>query len=144
MDGATWRNLHWLPHAVLVYEVRVPEGYGMRWSQDRSALVTGEDVGGTASEASASAPPESPAAEGAQTVAASPPVNTRPEVITSACATPEPDAVSPSTKESALPTDAPLDAPAPPASAAPAEPPWLFRGLVEPMMPNGHEVHWRH
>ncbi|PPQ88196.1 hypothetical protein CVT25_005161 [Psilocybe cyanescens] len=34
-DNATWRNLHWLPHQVLVYEVRVPEGYGMRWSQDQ-------------------------------------------------------------------------------------------------------------
>ncbi|TCD62488.1 hypothetical protein EIP91_006809 [Steccherinum ochraceum] len=36
MKDATWRNLHWLPHSVLVYEVRVLEGYGMRWSQDRS------------------------------------------------------------------------------------------------------------
>ncbi|KAF8154732.1 hypothetical protein B0H34DRAFT_642847, partial [Crassisporium funariophilum] len=36
MRTATWRNLHWLPHQVLVYEVRVQEGYGMRWSQDRS------------------------------------------------------------------------------------------------------------
>lgn len=36
MNGATWRNLHWLPHQVLVYEVRVPEGYGMRWAQDLS------------------------------------------------------------------------------------------------------------
>ena len=35
MDNATWRNLHWLPHEVLVYEVRVVEGYGMRWSQDQ-------------------------------------------------------------------------------------------------------------
>ncbi|KAK2467919.1 hypothetical protein APHAL10511_000214 [Amanita phalloides] len=35
MNGATWRNLHWLPHGVLVYEIRVAEGYGMRWSQDR-------------------------------------------------------------------------------------------------------------
>ncbi|KAF8965376.1 hypothetical protein BDZ97DRAFT_1811796 [Flammula alnicola] len=35
MNGATWRNLHWLPHQVLVYEVRVLEGYGMRWSQDQ-------------------------------------------------------------------------------------------------------------
>ena len=35
MNAATWRNLHWLPHQVLVYEVRVAEGYGMRWSQDR-------------------------------------------------------------------------------------------------------------
>ena len=36
MDNATWRNLHWLPHKVLVYEVRVAEGYGMRWSQDQA------------------------------------------------------------------------------------------------------------
>lgn len=42
MDGTTWRNLHWLPHQVLVYEVRVLEGYGMRWSQDQS---NGEDKG---------------------------------------------------------------------------------------------------
>jgi hypothetical protein len=35
-NGATWRNLHFLPHEVLVYEARVEEGYGMRWSQDRS------------------------------------------------------------------------------------------------------------
>jgi hypothetical protein len=34
MKGATWRNLHWLPHEVLVYEVRVGEGYGMRWAKD--------------------------------------------------------------------------------------------------------------
>jgi len=36
MNDATWRNLHWLPHEVLVYEVRVAEGYGMRWSQDQA------------------------------------------------------------------------------------------------------------
>ncbi|TFK50550.1 hypothetical protein OE88DRAFT_268100 [Heliocybe sulcata] len=36
MNKASWRNLHWLPHQVLAYEVRVPEGYGMRWSQDLS------------------------------------------------------------------------------------------------------------
>lgn len=39
MNGATWRNLHWLPHQVLVYEVRVQEGYGMRWAQDLSQSV---------------------------------------------------------------------------------------------------------
>lgn len=66
MGGATWRNLHWLPHKVLVYEVRVPEGYGMRWSQDRSDNERNE------------------------------------------------------------------------------ERPWSFRGYVEPMMENGHEVGWRH
>jgi hypothetical protein len=46
MDNASWRNLHWLPHQVLVYEVRVPDGYGMRWSQnqndDREAQLTAE------------------------------------------------------------------------------------------------------
>lgn len=65
MDNATWRNLHWLPQRVLVYEVRVLEGYGMRWSQDQSD--NGEE-----------------------------------------------------------------------------EKPWSFRGFVEPMMENGHEVGWRH
>lgn len=73
MNGATWRNLHWLPHEVVVYEVRVAEGYGMRWSQQRVLGGSGEE---------------------AQT-----------EV---------------------------------------AGRPWTFRGFVEPMMENGHEVGWRH
>lgn len=68
MNAVTWRNLHWLPHSVLVYEVRVREGYGMRWSQNQS------DAAGTGLEM----------------------------------------------------------------------PPWIFRGFVEPMMENGHEVGWRH
>ena len=63
VDNATWRNLHWLPHQILVYEVRGEEGYGMRWSQD---------------------------------VGAQQPF------------------------------------------------PWVFRGFVEPMMENGHQVGWRH
>jgi hypothetical protein len=33
-NNTTWKNLHWLPHQVLVYEMRVVQGYGMRWSQD--------------------------------------------------------------------------------------------------------------
>ena len=33
MNAATWKNLHWLPHQVLVFEARVQEGYGMRWCQ---------------------------------------------------------------------------------------------------------------
>ncbi|KAF8995979.1 hypothetical protein BDQ17DRAFT_1284769, partial [Cyathus striatus] len=70
MNGATWRNLHWLPHQVLVYEVRVAEGYGMRWSQNQSNSD---------------------------------------------------DANVPVSKH-----------------------PWVFRGFVEPMMENGHEVGWRH
>jgi hypothetical protein len=43
MNAATWRNLHWLPHQILVYEVRVAEGYGMRWSQDRSGAQGNEE-----------------------------------------------------------------------------------------------------
>ncbi|XP_006456180.1 hypothetical protein AGABI2DRAFT_211001 [Agaricus bisporus var. bisporus H97] len=74
VNAVTWRNLHWLPHQVLVYEIRVKEGYGMRWSQDRSSLKEGEDV------------------------------NERGE----------------------------------------DERPWVFRGFVEPMIENGHEVGWRH
>lgn len=72
VNAASWRNLHWLPHQVLVYEMRVPEGYGMRWSQDRSPLKEneGEDEG--------------------------------------------------------------------------EQRPWVFRGFVEPMIENGHEVGWRH
>jgi len=75
MDSATWRNLHWLPHQILVYEVRVAEGYGMRWSQDQSdQCEEGRELGGLSKE-------------------------TRP---------------------------------------------WIFRGFVEPMMENGHEVGWKH
>ncbi|KAF5382041.1 hypothetical protein D9615_004209 [Tricholomella constricta] len=69
MSGASWRNLHWLPHQILVYEIRVPDGYGMRWSQDQSAREGEEDVADRA---------------------------------------------------------------------------WKFRGFVEPMMENGHEIGWRH
>lgn len=72
MNGATWRNLHWLPREVVVYEVRVAEGYGMRWSQQQ-VLELG-DLG-----------------EKTQT-----------------------------------------------------DMTWSFRGFVEPMMENGHEVGWRH
>ncbi|KAL5483415.1 hypothetical protein ACEPAI_8646 [Sanghuangporus weigelae] len=64
MQHSSWRNLHWLPHVVMVYEIRVVEGYGMRWSQNRSVL------------------------------------NARHE--------------------------------------------WVFRGFVEPMMQDGHELRWRH
>ncbi|KAF8664204.1 hypothetical protein AX16_000767 [Volvariella volvacea WC 439] len=69
MDHTTWRNLHWLPHKILVYEVRVEAGYGMRWYQDQGQCEDGARV----------------------------------EDI-----------------------------------------PWTFRGFVEPMMENGHELGWRH
>ncbi|KAJ3888966.1 hypothetical protein GG344DRAFT_52578 [Lentinula edodes] len=44
IGNASWRNLHWLPHSVLVYEVRVKMGYGMRWSQDRSQMDQGRQA----------------------------------------------------------------------------------------------------
>lgn len=75
LRAATWRNLHWLPHTVLVYEIRVPDGYGMRWSRDCS-------LDRAASLAISNAPVEGKA--------------------------------------------------------------WMFRGCVEPMMENGHDVGWRH
>jgi hypothetical protein len=31
---AVWMNLHKLPHDLLVYEIRIAEGYGARWSAD--------------------------------------------------------------------------------------------------------------
>ncbi len=36
LDHATWTNLHILAHDVIVFEVRVTEGYGARWSADGS------------------------------------------------------------------------------------------------------------
>ncbi|KAI0763241.1 hypothetical protein BC629DRAFT_1267816, partial [Irpex lacteus] len=79
-SGATWRNLHWLPHQVLVYEIRVSEGYGMRWAQDLGRNAESEDGNSSVKT----------------------PVVHAPDV------------------------------------------PWVFRGFVEPMMDNGHEVGWRH
>ena len=75
VNGATWRNLHWLPHEVLVYEVRVDEGYGMRWSQHRALKGSGEETQTDSEEVGR---------------------------------------------------------------------PWEFRGFVEPMIENGHEVGWKH
>lgn len=34
LDGAVWQNVHCLPHDVAVFEARVAEGYGARWSAD--------------------------------------------------------------------------------------------------------------
>ncbi|KAE9402580.1 hypothetical protein BT96DRAFT_816405 [Gymnopus androsaceus JB14] len=34
-----YRNLHWLPNSMLVYEIRLQEGYWMRWLQDWSEGV---------------------------------------------------------------------------------------------------------
>jgi len=84
MTEATWRNLHWLPHFVLAYEVRVQDGYGMRWSQDQNGLL--ENVGSGPGDV---------------------------KVLKE--------------KEEEL-----------------KQRKWVFRGCVEPMMENGHEVGWRH
>lgn len=32
LDNATWKNVHFLPHQQLVYEIRDDAGYGMRWN----------------------------------------------------------------------------------------------------------------
>jgi hypothetical protein len=45
LAGATWRNLHWLPRGILVYETRVSEGYGMRWSRDLGGLLNSDGTG---------------------------------------------------------------------------------------------------
>ena len=39
MDGASWINVHTLPHSVMVYELRVPEGYGARWAVTDDSVV---------------------------------------------------------------------------------------------------------
>ncbi|XP_046568491.1 uncharacterized protein LOC124276869 [Haliotis rubra] len=36
MDNATWINIHWLPHDVIIVEMRQEEGYGARWLADGS------------------------------------------------------------------------------------------------------------
>lgn len=36
LDSAVWINIHIIPHDVRVLEVRLEEGYGMRWSGDGS------------------------------------------------------------------------------------------------------------
>lgn len=41
-DSCTWRNLFWLPHRILAYEVRVEEGYGLRFQKDTKASQGGE------------------------------------------------------------------------------------------------------
>ncbi|XP_046553008.1 uncharacterized protein LOC124262547 [Haliotis rubra] len=53
MDNATWINIHWLPHDVIIVEMRQEEGYGARWLADGSMfrgflepqMVDGHDVG---------------------------------------------------------------------------------------------------
>eukprot|EP00744_Colponema_vietnamica_P010488 GILI01014818.1.p1 GENE.GILI01014818.1~~GILI01014818.1.p1 ORF type:complete len:329 (+),score=18.30 GILI01014818.1:35-988(+) len=37
-----WRNFHVLPHGFVVYEVRVPEGYGARWQLDTNQLTSAD------------------------------------------------------------------------------------------------------
>jgi hypothetical protein len=105
MDGTSWRNLHWLPHQVLVYEVRVPEGYGMRWSQDRSKITKT----GIPSEVTDGPHDDEASIEGLSHGTADSPA------LESATAVEHEDSR-----------------------------PWIFRGFVEPMMENGHEIGWRH
>ena len=34
LQGAAWKNVIWLHEGVAVYEIRVTNGYGMRWTLD--------------------------------------------------------------------------------------------------------------
>ncbi|KAK6187244.1 hypothetical protein SNE40_005311 [Patella caerulea] len=53
LDGATWINIHWLPHDVFVIEAREEKGYGARWTADGTSfrgflepqMVDGHEVG---------------------------------------------------------------------------------------------------
>jgi len=36
-DSNTWRNLFWLPHGILAFEIRVADGHGMRFQKDSSS-----------------------------------------------------------------------------------------------------------
>lgn len=53
LDGATWINIHQLPHDVLIIEARQENGYGMRWTADglqfrgflEPQMVDGHEVG---------------------------------------------------------------------------------------------------
>ena len=38
LDNAVWLNCHMLPHGVEVFEARVQEGYGARWSADGASF----------------------------------------------------------------------------------------------------------
>ncbi|KAJ3782884.1 hypothetical protein GGU10DRAFT_389497 [Lentinula aff. detonsa] len=89
----TWRNLHWLPHSVLVYEIRVKDGYGMRWSQDQSSDRSKRRDSESSNDN-----------------------NSSKEIVGEVKGT----------------------------LSGNVEPPWVFRGFVEPMMENGHERGWRH
>jgi hypothetical protein len=123
MNAASWRNLHWLPHQVLVYEVRVPEGYGMRWSQDRSsvkATPTSTDVPGDS-----------------KTIALPVSVESAKDV--------EGSSIRPAIEQASALGGLDVSAEDPPAGDSSTHAPnWVFRGFVEPMMENGHEVGWRH
>ena len=39
LEGAVWKNVHYLPHQELVYEIRDKLGYGMRWTLLRNPVI---------------------------------------------------------------------------------------------------------
>ncbi|CAD5123726.1 DgyrCDS12044 [Dimorphilus gyrociliatus] len=53
LDNSTWINIHWLPHDVIICEVRQENGYGARWTHDGKSfrgflepqMAGGHDVG---------------------------------------------------------------------------------------------------
>lgn len=93
--------------------MRVPEGYGMRWSQDRSSLALPPKEADLT--ASTPLPMSETGYEGEVLLILSSFL-----LLLITGTEPDPDQLK---KFSS---------------------PWIFRGFVEPMMENGHEVGWRH
>jgi hypothetical protein len=187
MNNATWRNLHWLPHQILVYEVRVEEGYGMRWSRDCNAgdgnsetvkVILGptdhsisnlnpeevpdaseDSVGGDAGDGDAA---NDTGADGGGASLTGPGPGTSSDAIVDA--PPESSAQNQAESNSGgvdpggggdvggtnyKSTGVKMSATTPPQnddlqSSTPHSRSWKFRGLVEPMMENGHELGWKH
>jgi hypothetical protein len=95
----------------------------MRWSQDRSsvkATPTPTDVPGDSKTISPPLP-----IEGAKDV--------------------EGSSIRPAVEQASTPEGLDVPVEDPPADDSSTHAPnWVFRGFVEPMMENGHEVGWRH
>lgn len=41
-ETCTWRNLFWLPHGILAFEIRVADGYGMRFQKNTTDKDDGD------------------------------------------------------------------------------------------------------
>ena len=168
LDGAAWLNIHLLPHNHPCFEVRTHEGYGARWVYERVPAPSSGHVECLTPGAAADAGPcpmrGTPGTEmgGALCSAMEGSLSAAPEAAFPAAA----PGTCPDTSGS--PVDAPRGTPfgATDCSGDPCRgvlhPPaglasiaavavgdiqrWnvTFRGFLEPPMPDGHDVGWRH